>query len=56
MGDPSNKVISYFVVAGLKKDNQLPLKKTSDPQGFMDNAKDVKHQVNVMAPQHLIYF
>ena len=52
MGDPSNKVISYFVVAGLKKDNQLPLKKTSDPQGFMDNAKDVKHQVSLLATRN----
>ena len=41
MGD---KVISYFVVAGLGKDNQQPLKKTSDPQGSMDNAKNTTHQ------------
>ena len=41
MGD---KVISYFVVAGLGKDKQQPLKKTGVPQGFMDNAKNATYQ------------
>ena len=44
MGEAANKVIGYFVVAGLAKDNQLPMKKTADPQGYMDNAKNVTFQ------------
>ena len=43
MGD---KVISYFVVAGLGgKEEQQPLKKTSDPHGGnMENAKNSSYQ------------
>ena len=44
MGESGNKVISYFVVAGLRKDEQLPMKKASDPQGYMDNAKNATQQ------------